>query len=84
MEWDKPLQSTDLQPIPGIPEIVAGILPPNSPQMIRKYYMGLVTPEAAKLGFARALVPAGTKAESAKLALQPIADVRALVGALSR
>jgi hypothetical protein len=69
MEWDKPLQSTDLQPIPGIPEIVAGILPPNSPQMIRKYYMGLVTPEAAKLGFpykadnsaesclARALIP---------------------------
>jgi DNA repair protein RadA/Sms len=35
--------------------------------------------EAAKLGFARALVPAGTKAGIAGLALEPIADVAGLV-----
>ncbi|HEY4265670.1 MAG TPA: DNA repair protein RadA [Micropepsaceae bacterium] len=35
--------------------------------------------EAAKLGFGRALVPAGTKAGAAGLALEPIADVADLV-----
>jgi DNA repair protein RadA/Sms len=35
--------------------------------------------EAAKLGFARALVPAGTKVGVASLALEPIADVADLV-----
>jgi DNA repair protein RadA/Sms len=38
--------------------------------------------EAAKLGFARALVPAGTKAD-ARLSLDPIADVRALAVGLT-
>src|SRR5258706_9385122 len=35
--------------------------------------------EAAKLGFKRALVPAGSKTEGLKLAFQPVADVRDLV-----
>jgi DNA repair protein RadA/Sms len=34
--------------------------------------------EAAKLGFASALVPAGTKSEGTRLALRPVADVRDL------
>jgi DNA repair protein RadA/Sms len=39
--------------------------------------------EAAKLGFARALVPAGTKAEGPRLKLEAIADVRALAVGLT-
>jgi DNA repair protein RadA/Sms len=39
--------------------------------------------EAAKLGFGRALVPTGTKAEGARLVLEPVADVRALVSTLA-
>ena len=35
--------------------------------------------EAAKLGFARAFVPAGTKADSVALALEPVKDVADLV-----
>jgi DNA repair protein RadA/Sms len=35
--------------------------------------------EAAKLGFARAFVPAGTKADSAALALEPVKNVADLV-----
>jgi len=38
--------------------------------------------EAAKLGFSRALLPAGSKAEGQRLALEPIADVRALAQSL--
>jgi DNA repair protein RadA/Sms len=38
--------------------------------------------EAAKLGFTRALLPAGSKAEGARLALEPIADVKALAESL--
>jgi DNA repair protein RadA/Sms len=38
--------------------------------------------EAAKLGFARAFVPAGTKAQSVALALEPIGDVRDLARAM--
>jgi DNA repair protein RadA/Sms len=38
--------------------------------------------EAAKLGFSRALLPAGSKAESSKLSLQPIDDVRTLAESL--
>jgi DNA repair protein RadA/Sms len=40
--------------------------------------------EAAKLGFKHALVPAGTKAEGAGMALRPIADVHALAEAIGR
>ena len=38
--------------------------------------------EAAKLGFARAFVPAGTKAAGVAMALEPVADVAGLVQAL--
>jgi DNA repair protein RadA/Sms len=36
--------------------------------------------EAAKLGFATAIVPAGTKIEASGIALQPVRDVTELVG----
>ena len=35
--------------------------------------------EAAKLGFARAIVPAGTKIDAAGLELEPVRDVTELV-----
>jgi DNA repair protein RadA/Sms len=38
--------------------------------------------EAVKLGFKRAVVPAGTKAEGAGLALERVADVAALADLL--